>query len=125
MTARVLAGLVGAVLAYAGAAKLVSWSAWRSGVAMGSMSVPVRVGVPAAELILGAWLVVFEPSPLPLGLATLLLVVFTVYLSARVLSGSRAPCACFGATVSRPPAWRDVARNLLLVAALFAAAALS
>lgn len=125
MTSRVLAGVVGMVLAYAGAAKVVSWSSWRSRVPTARMRTPVSVAVPSTELLLGGWLVGFDPSPLSLGLATLLLVVFTVYLSARVLSGSQAPCACFGATGSRPPAWRDVARNVAMIAALFAAAAVS
>jgi hypothetical protein len=33
----------------------------------------------------------------------------------------RLPCSCFGATSQRPMSWLDVARNVILIAALIAA----
>ena len=58
------------------------------------------------------------------GAATLLLLVFTVFLVVSVAVGSTTPCACFGSVRRRPPGWRDVVRNLALMAALFASAVL-
>jgi hypothetical protein len=55
----------------------------------------------------------------------LLLVVFTSFLALQVTIKSQVPCACFGAHVNRPPSWRDVVRNLGLIALMFTAAALS
>ena len=75
--------------------------------------------------MLGAALLVLQPVPIVLGLATLLLVVFTSFLAMQVLTKSQVPCACFGAHVNRPPSWRDVVRNLGLIALMFTAAALS
>jgi prepilin signal peptidase PulO-like enzyme (type II secretory pathway) len=85
----------------------------------------VAISLPAIELVLGAALVVLKPAPIVLGLATLLLVVFTSFLALQVMTKSQVPCACFGAHVNRPPSWRDVVRNLGLIALMFAAAALS
>jgi hypothetical protein len=68
---------------------------------------------------------VLKPSALALGLATLLLVVFTSFLALQVITKSQVPCACFGAHVNRPPSWRDVLRNLGLIALMFIAAAFS
>ena len=125
MIARLLAGSVGAFLAVAGARKFVSRDQWKTAAAAQGLPASIVTVIPAVELLLGGWLVAFEPSPVPLGLATLLLLVFTVYLSARVLSGSAVPCACFGAASSAPPTWADVVRNLSLIAALFVAASIS
>jgi prepilin signal peptidase PulO-like enzyme (type II secretory pathway) len=83
------------------------------------------MSLPAIELVLGAALVVLKPAPTVLGLATLLLVVFTSFLALQVMTKSQVPCACFGAHVNRPPSWRDVMRNLVLIALLFTSAAFS
>ncbi len=85
----------------------------------------VAVALPVLELGLGAALVVLKPSPTILGLATLLLVVFTSFLAMQVLTKSQVPCACFGAHVNRPPSWQDVMRNLALIELLFTSAAFS
>ena len=83
----------------------------------------VAVAVPPVEVVIGASLVALEPSPLTLGSATLLLLVFTAFLVASIAAGSTVPCACFGSVSRRPPSWRDVVRNGGMLAALFVAAA--
>jgi len=125
MIARIMAGIVGVVLAFAGANKVTDFSRWRDDVARQELARVIAFIVPAAELILGASLVVLDPHPVPLGLATLLLLIFTVYLAMQVAGKSQVPCACFGARSMRPPSMRDVGRNLALLALLVAAAALS
>ena len=123
--ARICAALVGAVLALAGASKVTSWNQWRANARQQHLWTAVAVGLPVLELVLGAALVVLKPAATVLGLATLLLVVFTSFLALQVTIKSQVPCACFGAHVNRPPSWRDVVRNLGLIALMFTAAALS
>ena len=123
--ARICAALVGAVLALAGASKITSWNQWRTNARQQHLWSAVAFVLPGLELVLGAALLVLKPAPMVLGLATLLLVVFTSFLALQVTTKSQVPCACFGAHVNRPPSWRDVLRNLGLIALMFAAAALS
>ena len=125
MIARLLAGLVGALLALAGARKATDWSAWMSAARAQSVWKPVAVALPALELVLGACMVVLPVSAPVMGAVTLLLVVFTVFLVVQVATGSMVPCACFGSHVPRPPSWIDILRNLAMVAALVVAAALA
>lgn len=116
---------MGAVLAYAGANKVTAFAQWKEDAHNQNLPVIVALLLPILELVLGAALVVLKPAPTVLGLATLVLVVFTVYLSAQVMGKSKVPCACFGTRSVRPPSWRDVMRNLALIALLFASAILS
>ena len=116
---------MGAVLAYAGANKATAFAQWKQDARNQNLPVIVALLLPFLELILGAALVVLKPAPTVLGLATLVLVVFTVYLSAQVMGKSQVPCACFGARSVRPPSWRDVMRNFVLIALLFSSAILS
>jgi hypothetical protein len=125
MIARLSAAVVGVALALAGAGKITSWKQWRVSAARQHVWTWIAFLVPALELALGAALVVLKPVPAVLGLATLLLVVFTSFLALQVMSKSEVPCACFGANSSEPPSRRDVVRNLVLIALLFLAAALS
>jgi prepilin signal peptidase PulO-like enzyme (type II secretory pathway) len=125
ITARICAAVVGAVLALAGASKVTSWNQWRANARQQHLWAAVAIGLPVLELILGAALVVLKPAATVLGLATLLLVVFTSFLALQVTTKSQVPCACFGAHVNRPPSWRDVVRNLGLIALMFTAAAFS
>ena len=125
MLARICAAIVGVVFCFAGAMKTTAWQQWRADAARQKLWAPIVIVIPAIELILGAILIVFSPSPNALGLATLLLVVFTSFLAIQVLTKSTVPCACFGARSSRPPAWKDVARNGLLIALLFVSAVAS
>jgi uncharacterized membrane-anchored protein len=123
--ARICAALVGAVLALAGASKVTSWAQWRTNAQQQHLWTSVAFVLPGLELVLGAALLVLKPAAMVLGLATLLLVVFTSFLALQVTTKSQVPCACFGAHVNRPPSWRDVVRNLGLIALMFAAAAFS
>lgn len=123
MLSRVLAGVVGVVFALAGGGKIVDWSAWRESARRQHVWPVVAASIPPLELALGAWLVVFEPSPTALGLATSLLLVFTAFLVVQVRIGSTVPCACFGARSRRAPGARDLWRNAALIAALVVAAA--
>jgi uncharacterized membrane protein len=123
--ARVCAAVVGATLALAGASKVTSWNQWRANARQQHLWSFVAVALPGLELVLGAALLVLKPAATVLGLATLLLVVFTSFLALQVTTKSQVPCACFGAHVNRPPSWRDVMRNFVLIALMFAAAALS
>jgi hypothetical protein len=125
ITARVCAAVVGATLALAGAGKFTSWNQWLSNARRQHLWKIVAISLPAIELLLGAALFVLKPTPIVLGLATLLLVVFTSFLAMQVLTKSQVPCACFGANVNRPPSWQDVMRNLALIALLFTSAAFS
>jgi hypothetical protein len=125
ITARVCAAVVGATLALAGAGKVMSWNQWLANARRQHLWKVVAVSLPILELVLGAALVVLKPTPTILGLATLLLVVFTSFLLMQVLTKSQVPCACFGANVNRPPSRRDVMRNLALIALLFTSAAFS
>jgi hypothetical protein len=123
--ARLGAAGVGAALALAGANKVTAWKQWRENAARQHLWTAVTFAVPLLELALGAALVVLKPSPATLGLATLLLVVFTSFLAVQVMAKSEVPCACFGARSNKPPTSRDVVRNLLMIAVLFLSAALS
>ena len=125
ITARVCAAIVGATLALAGAGKVMSWNQWLANARRQHLWKNVPVALTVLELVLGAALVVLKPTPTILGLATLLLVVFTSFLAMQVLTKSQVPCACFGAHVNRPPSRRDVMRNLALIALLFTSAAFS
>ena len=125
ITARICAALVGATLALAGAGKFTSWNQLLSNARRQHLWKVVAISLPAIELVLGAALLVLKPAATVLGLATLLLVVFTSFLALQVMTKSQVPCACFGAHVNRPPSWRDVMRNLGLIALMFTAAALS
>jgi len=123
--ARICAAIVGAFLALAGASKVTSWSQWRTNARQQHLWSVVAIALPGLELLLGAALLVVKPAATVLGLATLLLVVFTSFLALQVTTKSQVPCACFGAHVNRPPSWRDVMRNLVLIALLFTSAAFS
>lgn len=125
MLARLCAAIVGAVLAYAGANKVTTFRQWQQDAKRQNVPALIANVLPILELAIGAALVVLKPQPAVLGLATLLLLVFTVYLSAQVIGKSQVPCACFGARVVRAPSWRDVARNFVLIALLFASAVFS
>jgi len=120
---RIAAAAVGALLCWAGASKFADVRAWRASAARHGLPGPIAVVLPWSELALGAVLVTVTPMVWSLAAATVLLLVFTAYLVVQVGRGSTEPCACFGARSVRPPRWRDVARNLAMIAALVLAAA--
>ncbi|MGA0117030.1 MAG: MauE/DoxX family redox-associated membrane protein [Ilumatobacteraceae bacterium] len=124
MISRLLAGLVGVVILFAGATKLTGFTQWKSDARTQGLWPAVAYALPVIELTIGALLIVLTPTPLVLGLASLLVLIFTVYLVVLVASGSTVPCACFGAKFSRPPSGRDILRNCAMLIALFVSAAL-
>lgn len=125
MIAHLLAAIVGVVIAIAGALKLVNFRTWIRDANAQNVWPVVSYPLPVVELLLGALLVVVKPQAFILGVATLLLLIFTAFLVAQLATKSQAPCACFGSRSTRPPSGRDIVRNLCLMAALFASAALS
>ena len=68
--------------------------------------------LPWSEIALGALLVVHVGMPWTAWAAVLLLAAFTLWL----LTHRGVPCACFGAWSRRPAGWREVARNIVLIA---------
>lgn len=125
MLARLLAAGVGVVILFAGATKITGREEWKRQATAQSLWPVVVVTLPLAELVIGALLIVLKPHVLVLGVATLLLLIFTTYLFVMVATKSTVPCACFGARVTRPPSWRDIFRNVGLLLALFVSAAVS
>lgn len=123
MLSRILAACVGVVILFAGATKATGFQQWKADARSQGLWPAIAYVVPGVELLLGALLIVLAPTPVVFGAATLLLLIFTVYLLVLVASGSTVPCACFGARFSKPPSWRDVLRNVLMLTALFVAAA--
>jgi hypothetical protein len=121
---RLLAAAVGIVILFAGATKVSGFQQWKSDARSQGLWPAVAYALPVVELVIGAVLIVLNPNAVVLGLATLLVLIFTVYLVVLVSSGSTIPCACFGAKFSRPPSGRDILRNCAMLVALFLSAAL-
>lgn len=117
----VFALTVAAVFVYAGVAKFATFDNWTfQARALGAPD-PFVVLVPLAEialavLLVGGWW--FNPT---VAASSLMLSAFTVLLLVRLRDPERLPCSCFGATSQRPMSWLDVARNVILIAALIAA----
>ena len=125
MLAHLLAASVGVVIAVAGAMKLVNRAQWQQDARAQHLWPAVTHGLPIAELVIGALLIGLTPSAQVLGIATLLLLIFTAFLVGQIATKSQVPCACFGSRSRRPPSGRDVLRNLALMMLLFISAALS
>lgn len=125
MFAHLLAAVVGVVIAIAGAMKLVNFRSWIRDAHAQHVWPVVSYPLPVVELLLGALLVVLRPQAFVLGVATLLLLIFTAFLVAQLATKSQTPCACFGSRTKRPPSGRDIVRNIFLMVALFVSAALS
>lgn len=124
MLAWLCAAVVGCVLSYAGASKFTNWESWLASARAQGVWKVIAYVIPGIELLLGALLVVVPSVVEVLGLATVLLLIFTVYLGVRVATGSQIPCACFGSRVTTPPSWKDVSRNFGLILLLVISAAL-
>lgn len=124
MISRILAAVVGAVILFAGASKITGFQQWKADARSQGLWPAVAYALPVIELVIGALLIVLTPTPFVLGVATLLMLIFTVYLMVMVATKSTVPCACFGAKFSRPPSGRDILRNVAMLLALFMSAAL-
>lgn len=107
---------IAAVLVVAGFTKLRDGFNWIRQAA--DMGVAPRVAslVPWVEIALGAGVAVGWPSPWIYVATIALFVAFTVVIVARIADGTRPPCGCFGARSERNLGWRDVLRNLALIA---------
>ncbi|MFG1999785.1 MauE/DoxX family redox-associated membrane protein [Spirillospora sp. NPDC048911] len=75
--------------------------------------------VAAAEIAAALLVLVPVTAPAGLGVAALLLAVFSVAMVAALRGGVSTSCRCFGASTA-PIGWRHVVRNALLVCAAVA-----
>lgn len=120
MIAWLLAACVGAVFLFAGVQKVTSWSTWRSDASSQGVPRVVALCVPVIEVALGVLLIALPPTGEVLVLALVVMFLFTVHLTRRVLHNDAVPCGCFGSRRRQPPAWRDVWRNAGLMTCLVA-----
>jgi len=108
--------VVGLVVVWAGAAKLVSGETWRSTVDAPGVPRLVLLALPFVEIALGSLTVVRLWVPaVPMALAGVLLV-FTGWILVMMRRDVVPICACFGSRSVQPVGWRHVARNAGLVA---------
>jgi uncharacterized membrane protein YphA (DoxX/SURF4 family) len=105
-----------AVFAWAGAAKVVDRrTTARSFRALGLPGVALlTTGVPVAELVLAAGLVLAPAAAAPVALG--LLSAFTVVLGRALHDGVAVGCGCFGTARRGPVSGRDLVRNGVLAA---------
>jgi uncharacterized membrane protein YphA (DoxX/SURF4 family) len=108
--------VLAAVFAWAGAAKAVDRRATaRSFRALGLPGeVVLTTGVPVAELLLAAGLVLAPAAAAPVALG--LLTAFTVVLGRALRDGVAVGCGCFGTARRGAVSGRDLARNGVLAA---------
>ena len=112
----VAAIVLGVAFLVAGGTKIAAglgWPAQARELGAPSWAIPT---LPWVEIVVGALLVTqFARRPAAI-VAAGLLVAFTVLILVRLRQGRRPPCACFGAWSTRPIGWRDVVRNVVLLA---------
>ena len=108
--------VVGVVVVWAGAAKLVSGGAWYESVISAGVPPVLLRGLPILEITLGSLTVVRLWLPfIPLILAGLL-TLFTLWIVVVMRREVVPPCACFGSRASEPVGWKHVGRNVALLA---------
>lgn len=108
--------VVGVVVVWAGASKLVVGSSWSDGVASAGVPRWILSPLPLVEVVIGALTAVrFWVPVIPLVLAGLL-IVFTAWILVSMRSDDVPTCACFGSTSKKPVGWRHVVRNSVLIA---------
>jgi len=116
VVALIAAVVVGVIVLWAGATKLVTGGAWHESVVSAGVPRVVLRGLPFVEVGLGALTVVRLWLPVvPLMLAGLL-VLFTLWIVAAMQREVVPPCACFGSRASEPVGWKHVGRNVALLA---------
>lgn len=108
--------VLGGVLVVAGVAKLAGGRQWAMQVSALGVDARLVAPVPWIEIVVGAVVATRLAHPLGPLAAVALLATFTVWLVVQLARGVAAPCACFGGIARRPMSWRDVARNLALLA---------
>jgi hypothetical protein len=108
--------VVGLVVVWAGAAKLVSGETWRSTVDAPGVPKLVLLALPFVEVALGSLAVVRLWVPVvPVAIAGML-ALFTGWILVMMRRDVVPTCACFGSRSIQPVGWRHVARNAGLVA---------
>jgi uncharacterized membrane protein YphA (DoxX/SURF4 family) len=95
-----------------------AWPAAAAAFGTPRLLIPV---VPWVEVVLGALLVAQVGGPWPPLAALVLLVAFTVAVGRHLVRGDQVPCACFGASSTRPLDAMTLSRNLALCALALAA----
>jgi len=114
--------VVGVVVVWAGASKLVAGSSWSDGVASAGVPRWILYPLPLLEVIIGALTAVRLWVPvIPLVLAGLLMA-FTAWMLVAMRSDDVPTCACFGSMSKKPIGWRHVVRNTVLIALAASAA---
>ena len=114
--------VVGGVVVWAGASKLVVGSSWSDGVASAGVPRWILSPLPLLEVVIGALTAVrFWVPVIPLVLTGLLLA-FTTWIVVAIRSDDVPTCACFGSASKKPIGWRHVARNSVLIALAASAA---
>ena len=114
--------VVGGVVVWAGASKLVVGSSWSDGVASAGVPRWILSPLPLLEVVIGALTAVrFWVPVIPLVLTGLLLA-FTTWIVVAIRSDDVPTCACFGSASKKPLGWRHVARNSVLIALAASAA---
>ena len=105
--------VVGVVVVWAGASKLLAGSSWYDGVASAGLPRWILIGALTAVRL---WVPV-----IPLVLAGLLMA-FTGWILVAIRKDDVPTCACFGSMSKKPIGWRHVARNSVLIALAASAA---
>ena len=114
--------VVGGVVVWAGASKLVVGSSWSDGVASAGVPRWILSPLPLLEVVIGALTAVrFWVPVIPLVLTGLILA-FTTWIVVAIRSDDVPTCACFGSASKKPIGWRHVARNSVLIALAASAA---
>jgi len=126
MLSQMLIALPAAFLGVAGLGKILDpqrFAASLAGFGLPAWSwVHVRRGVPVAECSLAIALIVPATRPFAVGLALLLLGVFSLLLALAWRRRSSFRCECLGLAVGGEPAGLALARNALLLVSLAGAA---
>ena len=107
--------VVGVVLLFAGATKLVDREAWLADSA--SLGVPRAIAafVPFVECAVGAGLMIGFARPLFALMAAALVGLMTLVLVKKLTDGDPPTCACFGRFSRKQIGVSDVSRNLALI----------
>ena len=107
--------VVGVVVVWAGASKLVVGSSWSDGVASAGVPRWILSPLPLLEVVIGALTAVrFWVPVIPLVL-TGLLTAFTAWILVAIRSDDVPTCVCFGSASKKPIGWWHVARNSALI----------
>ncbi|MAN33664.1 MAG: hypothetical protein CL410_05135 [Acidimicrobiaceae bacterium] len=114
--------VVGVVMVWAGASKLVAGSSWSDSVASEGIPRWILNPLPLLEVIIGALTAVRLWVPvIPLVLAGLLMA-FSGWILVAIRKDDVPTCACFGSMSKKPIGWQHVARNSVLIALAASAA---